>query len=110
MVGPTHRVYELFVLNIALQLFDAVATYEGLRVGWHEGNPILVSAFASFGVVPTLLLFKAKACGLLFLLNRNPKHDLVGPALYVLAFVYSGMSLLPWLWKFSGLLYRSLMI
>jgi len=104
MATRSHRVYELFVLNIALQLFDAVATYEGLSVGWREGNPILVSAFAYFGVLPALLMFKAKACGLLFLLNRNPEHDLVAPALYVLASVYTAMSLVPWVWKFSGLL------
>ena len=101
-------VYDLFVLNIALQLFDAVATYQGLKVGWEEGNPILVTAFAYFGVGPTLLLFKAKACGLLFLLNRNHEHDIVAPALYVLAFVYTVMSLIPWLVKFFGLLLSSL--
>lgn len=108
MSPKSHRVYELFVLNIALQLFDAVATYEGLKVGWREGNPILVSAFAYFGVAPALLMFKAKACGLLFLLNRNPQHDLVAPALYVLATVYTAMSLVPWVWKFSGLLISSI--
>jgi|SRR5579862_669359 len=104
MASRKRRVYDLFVLNVALQLFDAVATYEGLSVGWREGNPILVSAFAYFGIVPALLLFKAKACGLLFLLNRNPEHYLVVPALSVLASVYTAMSLLPWVWKFSGLL------
>jgi hypothetical protein len=104
MSARSHRVYQLFVLNIALQLFDAVATYEGLMVGWHEGNPVLVRAFMSLGIVPSLLLFKAEACGLLFLLNRSPKHDLVEPALYVLACVYVVMSMIPWLWKFLGLL------
>ena len=108
MPSRAYRVYELFVLNLALQLFDAVATYEGLQIGCREGNPILASAFACFGVAPALLLFKAKACGLLFLLNRNPEHDLVMPTLYVLASVYTGMSLVPWLWKFLGLLMRSL--
>jgi len=106
MSPRSNRVYELFVLNVALQLFDAVATYQGLQIGWHEGNPILVSAFTYLGIAPTLLLFKAKACGLLFLLNRNPQHAFVAPALYVLACVYTGMSLVPWVWKFSGLLIR----
>ena len=104
----TQRVYELFVLNIALQLFDAVATYEGLRLGWREGNPILATAFATFGVAPALLLFKAKACGFLFLLNRNPQNELVTPALGVLAAVYAAMSLVPWTWKFLGLLIHGL--
>ena len=108
MSTKAQRVYELFVLNIALQLFDAVATYQGLKLGWREGNPILASAFSYFGVGPALLLFKANACGLLFLLNRKPEHDLVAPALYVLACVYTGMSLFPWLWKFASLLISSL--
>jgi hypothetical protein len=108
MSAQSRRVYELFVLNIALQLFDAVATYQGLKVGWREGNPILVSAFSYFGVAPALLLFKAKACGLLFLLNRNREHHMVGPALAVLACVYCAMSLFPWLGKFVSLLIGSI--
>jgi len=100
------RVHDLFVLNIALQLFDAVATYQGLAIGWEEANPILVSAFQSLGVGPALLLFKAKACGLLFLLSRNDHHELVVPALSFLAAVYSVSSLLPWMVKFLTLLVR----
>lgn len=106
---PEHRrVYDLFVLNIALQLFDAVATYQGLQIGCKEANPILASAFASFGVGPALLLFKAKACGLLFLLNRNRAHHrLVTPALTLLAAVYTVFSLGPWLAKFLALFVRT---
>jgi hypothetical protein len=104
---PEHRrVYDLFVLNIALQVFDAVATYQGLRIGVKEANPILASAFDLFGVGPALLLFKAKACGLLFLLNRNPAHRLVAPTLSLLAGVYCVMSLIPWLGKFIALFFR----
>jgi uncharacterized protein DUF5658 len=102
------RVYDLFVLNVALQMFDAVATYQGLRVGWQEANPILVSAFQFFGVGPTLLLFKAKACGLLFLLNRRREHRMVAPTLSLLAGVYCVMSLVPWMSKFFGLLIQTI--
>ena len=108
MSPPARRIYDLFILNLALQIFDAVATYQGLQVGWKEGNPILVRAFEFFGVLPTLLLFKAKACGLLFLLNRHREHHLVGPALTLLAVVYCAMSLFPWLIKYFGLLIESL--
>jgi len=100
MPPEQRRVYDLFVLNVALQLFDAVATYQGLRIGIREGNPILVAAFATFGIVPALLLFKAKACGFLFLLNRHHGHRIVAPTLSFLAGVYCVMSLLPWLTKF----------
>jgi hypothetical protein len=96
-------VYDLFVLNIALQIFDGVATYQGLRVGWREANPILVAAFAHFGIGPTLLLFKANACGLLFLLNRYRAHAMVGPALALLATLHVLLSLLPWSYKFLTL-------
>ena len=108
MPPEQRRVYDLFVLNIALQLFDAVATYEGLRVGVHEGNPILVAAFATFGVVPALLLFKAKACGFLFLLNRHPTHRVVATALSFLAGVYCLVSLVPWLGKFLLIFTRNI--
>ena len=110
MPDQANRIYELFVLNIALQLFDLVATYQGMQMGVREANPILLAAFGYFGVGPALLLFKAKACGLLFLLNRNREHRLVGPALSLLAGVYCLMSLLPWLAKFSALLYGVLSV
>ncbi|MFQ5665495.1 MAG: DUF5658 family protein [Candidatus Binatia bacterium] len=104
MPGERRRIHELFVLNIALQLFDAVATYQGIRIGWREANPILATAFSYFGVGPALLLFKAKACGLLFLLNRSTEQRIVVPALYLLAGVYCVMSLVPWLLKYATLL------
>ena len=107
MAPERRRIYDLFVLNIALQLFDAVATYQGLRVGWKEANPILLDAFQLFGVGPTLLLFKAKACGLLFLLSRTQRQRLVIPALSLLASVYCVLSLGPWLAKFVLLFARS---
>jgi hypothetical protein len=108
MSTAQRRVYDLFVLNVALQLFDAVATYEGLRLGVQEANPILARAFAHFGVAPALLLFKALACGLLFLLYRNHQHRVVAPALGFLAGVYCVLSLVPWLIKFGGILANAL--
>jgi hypothetical protein len=104
MSGERRRVYDLFVLNIALQLFDAVATYQGLRLGWNEANPLLVASFAHVGVGATLLLFKAKACGLLFLLNRYQQYRIVAPTLSFLAGVYCVMSLVPWLTKYGMML------
>ena len=108
MSAAQRRVYDLFVLNVALQLFDAVATYEGLRIGVEEANPILVRIFDQFGVVPALLLSKAMACGLLLLLYRNHRHRMVMPALAFLAIVYCVLSLVPWLIKFGAILARTL--
>jgi len=50
----TKRLHQLFLLNLCLQLFDGVATYEGLRHHWAEGNPILVSWMPYLGAGGTL--------------------------------------------------------
>jgi hypothetical protein len=91
------RVYQLFLLNLCLQLFDGVATYQGLKFHWTEGNPIILSSMPFLGVGATLLLFKAKACGFLFLLRRLGGEPLVYESLVVLATVYTFLSFLPWM-------------
>jgi hypothetical protein len=108
MSHERRRIYNLFKLNLALQAFDGVATYQGLRLGWQEANPILVLAFHYVGVGPALLLFKVKACGLLFLLHRHADHEIVAPALHLLAGVYALMSLGPWLAKYIALLAQAM--
>jgi hypothetical protein len=98
------RIYQLLLLNLALQVFDGIATYEGLKLGWHEGNPLLVTAFAYLGVGPALLLFKAKACALLVILHRFAYRPGVPAVLGLLAGAYGMFSLVPWTAKFVGLL------
>jgi hypothetical protein len=97
------QLYRLFILNVALQMFDGVATYQGLRLGVREANPILVAAFDVLGVGPALLLFKAKACGLLILLHRATPARVGLLVLRALAGVYCLFSLGPWLGKFVAL-------
>ncbi len=97
------HVHRLLVLNLALQLFDGVATYQGLRLGFKEANPILVAAFGLIGIGPTLLLFKAKACGLLVLLHRTAPPPVGLHIMRGLAAVYCVLSLGPWLGKFASL-------
>jgi hypothetical protein len=97
-------VNDLVRLNLALQLFDGIATYQGLRLGWSEGNPLLVVGFAYLGAGPTLLIAKLNACALLLLLHRLSHHALVPPVLAFLALAYGAFSFLPWLLKFGGLL------
>lgn len=94
---------QLLVLNLALQVFDGVATYEGLRVGFSEANPLLVAAFGLVGVGPALLLFKAKACCLLVMLYLLTPARLGIPVLRALAAIYCALSLVPWLAKFASL-------
>ena len=93
----------LLLLNLALQLFDGVATYQGLRLGFKEANPILLTAFGLIGVGPALLLFKAKACGLLVLLHRAAPRRIGVLVMRALAAVYCVFSLGPWLGKFASL-------
>ena len=95
--------YRLLILNVALQLFDGVATYQGMRFGVREANPLLVAAFGVLGVGPTLLLFKVKACGLLVLLHRAAPAPVGVVVLRSLAAVYCLLSLGPWLGKFVSL-------
>lgn len=99
--------YHLLLLNLALQLFDGVATYQGMRLGVREANPILVAAFELIGVGPALLLFKAKACGLLVLLHRATPARVGITVLRALAAVYCVLSLGPWLGKFVSLAFAS---
>jgi hypothetical protein len=98
------RVHQLFLLNLCLQLFDGIATYEGLRWHWNEGNPLLLAAIPYLGVGTTLLLFKAKACGFLVVLRRLGERPLVYESLVVLATVYTFLSFIPWMTRIVSLL------
>ena len=104
MHSVRRHLLELFALNVLLQLFDAVATYQGLRIGLNEANPILIAAFQRVGTLPALVAFKGLACALLCLLVSYRHHPIVIPSLKFLAAVYSVMSLFPWLAKFLTLL------
>lgn len=88
---------ELFALNVLLQLFDGFVTYQALQLGFDEGNPILRAAFVTLGTGPTLVLFKAKACGFLLLLRRTAPPAISAPAMRFVAIVYALGSLGPWL-------------
>ena len=98
--------YQLLILNIVLQVFDGIATYAGLNLGIHEGNPLLRSAFHLWGVIPALLVVKCQAVGLLLFLYRIAGEQLAMPALGMLAGVYSACSLIPWIGVFLMFLAR----
>jgi hypothetical protein len=104
MEMPEERLHQLFLLNICLQVFDGVATYQGLLWQWNEGNPLLLAAMPYLGVGPTLALFKAKACAFLLLLRRLGSRPLVYESLVVLATLYTFLSFIPWLTRIVSLL------
>jgi hypothetical protein len=100
----TERLHQLFLLNISLQMFDGVATYQGLRLHWAEGNPILIAAMGVLGVGPALLLFKAKACAFLVLLRRRGPRPIVQASFTTIAAAYLVFSFVPWMSRLISLL------
>ena len=98
------RLHQLFLLNVCLQLFDGVATWQGVHI-WGEGNPLVATMMPVIGTGTTLLLWKVKACGLLVLLRRLGDRALprVADAMVILATVYVTLSFVPWMWRLAGL-------
>lgn len=89
----------LFALNVLLQLVDGLITYRALQIGLLEGNPLLKTSIVSLGSGTALLLFKAKACGILFLLRRSAPPALGAWALWWTAVGYALLAVVPWLGK-----------
>ena len=85
----------LVILNLALQLFDGVATY----VGWAqhgEMNPILAAGFGHFGVGPTLIVAKLIAIMFVFVLAATPRRSLATIGLAITFTAYTALSFVPW--------------
>ena len=101
---PGRQLHDLFVLNIALQLFDGVATAHGIAC-WREGNPVIRAAMQALGAEQALLLWKAQACGWLVLLHRSAAPALAGPALAAGAGLYLSLSFVPWMARFLSLVW-----
>ena len=97
-------VIALVLMNLALQVFDGVATYVGVHAGFNEGNPILEWAFGHLGPASTLCLFKLEACACVLVLWRLRCNPLAAPALALSATVYALCSFGPWTAALSGLI------
>jgi hypothetical protein len=104
MAALEGRLHQLFVLNVALQLFDGVATWHGAQF-WGEGNPFLHAMMTLLGFEATLVLFKAKACVFLVVLRRCWRHREAYTAMSVLAAFYGWFSFVPWMSRFLSLLH-----
>ncbi len=95
------RLAILVVLNLALQLFDGVATY----IGWErhgEMNPILAAGFAEFGAGPTLVVAKLAAIGFILVLAFTPRRKLALIGLGITLTAYTAFSFLPWTQRLLG--------
>ena len=89
-------VYPLFLLNVVLQLFDGLSTYQGIHLGWQEGNPLVHAVMVYWGAGWALLGVKSAACALLLLLYCLGTHPLSAWALTLTAAYYFTLSFLPW--------------
>ena len=85
----------LIALNLALQLFDGIATY----VGWQhfgEANPLLRTGFDLWGAGPTLVVAKGAAAILILMLGCAGRPVLVSIGLSFTLVAYTALSLIPW--------------
>jgi hypothetical protein len=103
MTVTENRLHQLFLLNLVLQLFDGIATWQGHWL-WGEGNPVLHVLMEWLGVGLTLVLFKAKACAFLVVLRRCWRYREAYDALFVLAVCYGSFSFVPWMVRFMSLI------
>jgi hypothetical protein len=91
----------LIILNLALQLFDGIATY----VGWQqhgEMNPILAAGFARFGAGPTLVIAKLLAIMFVLVLATTPRRTLATIGLAITFTAYTAFSFVPWTQRLLG--------
>lgn len=91
----------LVVINLALQLFDGVATYIGW-IQYGEMNPILRRGFDLWGAGPTLLTAKTLAIALVIAIARTPKRTLASAGLVLTLTVYFALSFVPWTSRLLG--------
>jgi hypothetical protein len=95
-VSTERGLYALFILNVALQVFDGLATYLGLQAGFDEGNPLLAQAMTVVGPVSNLFLAKLGALTCLLWIWQLRRARLATAALVLTAVVYATCSLAPW--------------
>ncbi len=97
---PQPAIVLLIILNLALQMFDGVATY----VGWQhfgEANPLLRAGFDAWGAGVTLVMAKIVAGALILVLARAGKPALVGVGLSFTLVAYAALSLVPWAFRLA---------
>lgn len=103
-ITQERAVRALVLMNLALQLFDGIATYVGVHAGFNEGNPLLAWSFGHLGAASALCLFKLEACACVMVLWRMRWSRLAAPALAVSAAVYAVCSFGPWTAALTGLI------
>ena len=82
---------DLLILNLTLQVFDGLFSYQVFSLGAVEANPFVSAAVANWGVIYGLLYKKILACALLFLIFafRHSLPSLTRRGLIATASAYS---------------------
>jgi|RhiMetdeSRZDD1v2_1073273.scaffolds.fasta_scaffold139287_5 uncharacterized protein DUF5658 len=92
---------DLLILNLTLQVFDGLFSYQVFSLGAAEANPFVSAAISNWGVLYGLLYKKILACALLLLIFalgfRHP--SLAKRALILTASVYTSVAVAS-LWEF----------
>jgi hypothetical protein len=96
MVFPPSWVSLLVVMNLALQVWDGLATYYGLSQGVQEGNPLLRSCMNYWGIGVTLIGAKSAACVFLVYLREVAYLSVSQWGLVLTAVSYVVGSVLSW--------------
>ena len=88
-------IWSYFLLNLLLQGFDGLLSYQALSAGVPEANPLVSRAISEWGVVWGLLYSKTFACLLLLLIFvfRNRRRSLAIKAFALTAAVYGCVSI-----------------
>jgi uncharacterized protein DUF5658 len=91
---------DLLILNLTLQVFDGLFSYQAFSLGAAEANPFVSAAIANWGVTYGLLYKKILACALLLLVFafRHSLPSLTRRGLIVTASVYASITVVC-LWK-----------
>jgi len=95
---------DLLILNLTLQVFDGLFSYQVFSLGAVEANPFVSAAIFSWGVTNGLLYKKILACALLLLVFafRHRLPSLTQRGLMMTASVYACVALVC-LWKLLSL-------
>jgi|SoiMethySBSTD1v2_1073268.scaffolds.fasta_scaffold10676_10 uncharacterized protein DUF5658 len=95
----------VFVIFTVAQVLDGVLTYWGVTtLGIHvEGNDLLAATMHAIGPMRALVSAKLLACVCGYILYRTASHR----PLAVMAGLYIGVAITPWLLVLSGLLLES---
>ena len=89
-------VRDLLIINLTLQAFDGLFSYQAFTLGAAEANPLVSAAISSWGMIYGLLYKKFLACALLFLIFALARRhrELVRRAMIVTASAYACVAVL----------------